>query len=287
MKPVKKETAMNQLFRVALRYARRGWPVLRIHHPVPGGCACGNPECRRYSSLPPSGRAVDELTQEVGGLTQSAEAIAAKAKTDRIATLEAKAFDCIARGREVNIELGRLFNEIKDLLLEHGEWENYFAEKFAPRGIALRTAQLYMKMACEADAVSKNASSALFPLAIDPQAQAICDATEQAQAAVVMASEQPPEKSKSQSKKRVRLDGIYRLPLYMSGDEKDATDALLESRDWYHAEIEILAFLKQLYVKYGIVNDPATQEVQAIPETDPHPGEADDAKMGDAPDAAA
>ncbi len=248
---------------------------------------------------------LDKLEQEAGDLTQSAEAVAAQGKADLIAELEAKAFDWIARGREANIELGRVFNQIKDIL-EHGSWEAYFAEKFAPRGVALRTAQLYMKMASEADAVSKNANSALFPPATDPQAQAINDATEKAQAAVAIAGGQSPETSKSEPdkkskkvrKERVRLAGIYRLPLYMTADQKDATDELRESQNWHCAEMEIMALLKRLHIKYGIVNDPAAPEVQAAPqvckrleiireepEADPYPGvAADPAHTGHEPE---
>jgi hypothetical protein len=191
--------------------------------------------------------------------------MAAKVKAYRLATLHAKAIDWIARGREANIELGRVFNEIKDLL-EHGDWESYCTEKFVPRGIALRTAQLYMQMAKEADAVSKSAKSALFPPATDPKTQAICDATEKAREAVVMAGGQSPEASKLERKKRVRLDGIYRLPLYMTGDEKDTTDELLESQNWPQAEIDIMAQLKRIHIKYGIVVDPAAHEFEAVPQ---------------------
>jgi hypothetical protein len=246
---------------------------------------------------------LDELKQEV---RQSAEAAAVQVKAELVAELEAKAFDWIARGRAANIELGRIFNQIK-YIIEHGSWETYFSEKFAPRGVALRTAQLYMKMAGEADAVSKDANVAFFPPATDPQAQAIKDATEMAQGAVAIAGGQSPEASKSNPakknkkvrKERVRLDGIYKLPLFMTGDEKDATDALLDSQDWHYAEMEITALLRQLHIKFGIVNDPAAPEVQAAPrvrrrveiisgepEADPYPGVAAGgaAHMGDGPE---
>lgn len=261
---------MNQFLQAALQYVRRGRLVLPTHP-------------------------LDNLEDESGNPTQSAEAIVAKAKAERLATLDSKAFDWIARGREANIELGRVFNEIKDIL-EHGSWEGYFAEKFAPRGIALRTAQLYMRMASEADAVSKNANSALFPPATDPQAQAISDATENARAAVI-ANGQSPETSRPRSKERVRLDGIYRLPLYMIGEDKDATDELLKSQNWYYAEIEILALLKQLHIKYGIVNDAAADETLAAsqanrrleiipegPEANTYAEAADAAHIGNAPE---
>jgi hypothetical protein len=202
--------------------------------------------------------------------TQSAEALAAKAKAERLAILETKVFDGIARGLEANIDVGRGLIEIRDNV-GHGEWEAYYAKKFAPRGIALRTAQQYMKMARDADAVSKNADSALFPPAGDPEAQAISEATEAARTAVAIAGGQLLKTSKSEIKKRVRLDGIYRLPLYITGEEKDATDELRKSKEWYYAEIEIIELLKRLHIKYGIVNDPATREVEATPPADKRP----------------
>jgi hypothetical protein len=63
-------------------------------------------------------------------------------------------------------------------------------------------------------------------------------------------------------KERIRLDGIYRLPLYMTGDEKDATDELRESPQWPRAEMEIMDLIQQLHIRYGIVNDPVVHEVQ-------------------------
>src|SRR6266566_5697678 len=89
---------------------------------------------------------LEPIKQGAGDQTQSAEAIAAQAKADLLANLEAKAFEWIARGREANIELGRVFNQLKPLV-EHGKWEPYFVATFEPRGIALRTGQEYMRMA--------------------------------------------------------------------------------------------------------------------------------------------
>ena len=191
------------------------------------------------------------------------EDLAAKAKAERLAALDESAFEWIARGRPANLELGRVFNQIKDIL-EHGEWEPYFTEKFLPLGVALRTAQDYMKMAREADAITKNANPAHFPPATDQPAQEINDATEEDKAAVAEAGEQSPEapakETKKTRKKRVRLDGIYKLPLHMTGEQKDATDALLESEKWPRAERKIMDLLRQLQIKYGFLNDSEREE---------------------------
>ena len=209
------------------------------------------------------------LEQEEGKKTQSAEEVAARAKAKLIAALESKAFFWIARGKKANIELGRVFNQIKPVA-GRGNWEDYYKTKFEPHGVLFRTAQWYMKLAREADELTKNANSALFPPATDPQAQAINVAVEQAKQTVANASDAPapsnPEpvtKPKNARKARVRLCGLYRLPLQMTGDEKDSTDQLLKSQNWRCAHMEIMALLRRLHVKYGVVADPATVTAQA------------------------
>jgi hypothetical protein len=189
--------------------------------------------------------------------------LAAKAKVDRLNALTDEAFRWIARGRPANIKLGRIFNQIKDDILNHGEWKPYFTKKFLPHGIAFRTAQDYMKLANEANKITENANSALFPPPTDHQAQEINDASEKAKVAVAAAGEQSPEvpdKETNQRKKRVRLAGIYKLPLYMTGALKDATDLFLESKKWSRTERDIMDLLRRRLKKYGFLNDSEKEE---------------------------
>jgi len=209
--------------------------------------------------------------QEAGDQTQSAEDVAAQVKANLIAELEVKAFHWIARGREANIELGRVFNQIKNLM-GHGQWERYYETTFAPQSVALRTAQLYMKMACEADELTKNANFALFPPATDPQATAVNVAVEQAERAVANATANEPAPPESEPKpkrllrkSRIRLDGLYHLPLYLTGDQKANLDALRKSPNWRGAELAIRATIDRVLMQYGYVNDPAV-EGQDAPE---------------------
>ena len=186
------------------------------------------------------------------------EDLAAEARATRLTSLDKKAFHWIDRGRKANRRLGRVFNQIKEIL-EHGEWEPYFNEKFLPRGVKFRTAQEYMKMARDADAIRENANSALFPPATDQPAREINEAGEIENARVTAARDQSPETADNETitsrKKRVRLDGIYKLPLHMTGAEKDATDALLQSKKWSRAERKIMGLLQQLHHRYGILNN--------------------------------
>ena len=122
-----------------------------------------------------------------------------------------------------------------------------------------------MKMAVEADACLPGAKSALFPPATDAQAQAISDATENARAEVAIAGGQSTATSNTRSKKRIRLDRTYNLPLYMTGDQKDATDALRKSEGWLGVETEILAVLTRCCITYGITGDEADREVDGGP----------------------
>jgi hypothetical protein len=207
-----------------------------------------------------------KLEQGAGEKNLSAEAVAAEANKARLGVLEALAFDWIARGREANIELGRVFIQIKEIV-GYGKWEEYYEATFAPYSVALRTAQLYMKMACEADEAKRNANLALFPPADDPQATAVIAASEQAKQDVANAAHCAPEPAapkpgKRPRKSRLRLDGIYRLPLFLTGEQKDHLDELRKSQNWRGAELEILATIKRLFVKYGLANPPEPLESQ-------------------------
>jgi hypothetical protein len=253
----------NRNLHKALRFVRRGWTVLPWHAEKASRCSCGDLECRnvgQHTLLEVAGRAVDKAEQERTEPTQSAESIADKAKAEHLAALDVQAFHWIARGREANRELGRIFNEIKSIL-KHGEWEPYFENTFRKHGIALRTAQDYMRLAGEPDRAS-HADPALFPPATDPQAQSINDATENARAAVVTANEQSPETSKSKNKTRVRRDGIYKLPLSMTGQDMTIADELRGSPNWPDAEMEIITFLQRLHIKYVTYPEAAPDAAQ-------------------------
>ncbi len=153
-----------------------------------------------------------------------------KLKAER-AALEKCAFALLTRRRELRVELGKTFIRIK-ATLEHGHWKSYFAETFAS-SIHLRTAQRYMDLVRtqEADANSKSDTESLFPLAKDPQAVQTRAATAKAKAEVG-----------PQWKEKIRLDDIF----------KRLTRALVNSPDWHKALREIIALLKQLYLKFGI-----------------------------------
>lgn len=162
------------------------------------------------------------------------------------------------RGHQANIELGRVFNQIK-ALLKHGEWKPYFGETFVPRGIPLRTATEYMRLAREHDEITKKADSALFPPATDAQATEINTAAEEAKQEVASAAADQTESAESQSgptlrKSRPRLDGLYRLPLFLTGKQKDNLDALRNSENWADAALEITTTIDELCIRYGLVD---------------------------------
>lgn len=75
-------------------------------------------------------------------------------------TAEAKVW--IQRGHDANVEAGRIFRKLKDML-GHGNWQRHFQKHFAPMGVALRTAREWMAMAKREDAEPKTADSADLP----------------------------------------------------------------------------------------------------------------------------
>ncbi len=189
---------------------------------------------------------MDNLTESDEAATQSAkDVVAAEQIEDRIAELDATAFRWLARRREANIEIGRAFNELKKIL-GHGQWQPHFDEKFA-KWIKLRTAERYMKRARKADADAKNDKLTIFKRASDEDAEEIRKATQQARAEMAAASVQKKENKDSRH--------IYKLPLRMTADEKQATQTLQTLPDWPRAEKEILALLRRLRIKYGVGRD--------------------------------
>jgi len=186
---------------------------------------------------------------------RNAEDVAFYRTAYRIAALEAEAFDRIARGHEANVELGRVFNQIK-ALLRHGEWKPYFAKKFAPRGIPLRTATAYMGLAREADERTKKADSALFPPATDPQAVAIREATEKQRRDVAKAKpESTYEASASTESKdekpRTSLC-MCRLQIRVTEKQRAHISALWRSEHRALADTQVIDLLTTLCSKYEI-----------------------------------
>jgi hypothetical protein len=226
--------------------------------------------------------------------TDDAEAVAQDA-TDTERTMRiAVARSFLARGLRANLEAGRAYNDLKPLFA-HGEWIPFLKAEAALFGLSFRTLQEYMRMANEADERAKKEIPAFFPPATDPENQAINDATEQAQGAVDEAIQRSAEVSMPEHnrevdrprRKRVRLGGTYRLPLFLTGDQKDNVDTLRNIPDWPEAELAIIATLERLFVRYGIVSGPDSLEPQQDPQvgtiifeerkTDLRPGAATDA----------
>ncbi len=165
-------------------------------------------------------------------------------KEVRIAKLDAKAFHWLARGHNANIEVGRVFNELKDIL-DHGEWQRHFMEAFAPCGITLRTAENYMKAAREADLKIEKVSN--FKSAADRGARKVRCATERAQAEVGASS----GRRAKQDNISVERPALYRLPLQMSGAQMDECDKLQKLPEWPRLEEKITDLLRQLWIDYG------------------------------------
>jgi hypothetical protein len=225
---------------------------------------------------------LDKLEREGEEKNLIAEIVAAEAKEACLFDLNAKAFRFILRGQEANIELGRVFNQIK-ALVGHGNWRAYYEATFAPAGVAFRTAQEYMRLANEADAIQKNANSALFPPATDPQAVAVNAASEQAKqdvarATAVAAATAPTvaKPARKTRKSRLRLNGSYNLPLFLTGEQKDNLDELRKSQNWRGAELAIIATIERLFVQYGLVNPPEPSEFRPTGVLQTAPDEPDE-----------
>jgi hypothetical protein len=164
-------------------------------------------------------------------------------KAEQLATLKAKVWerirvgqDLAKRGRKANIEIGRALNELKSRV-GHGHWKDFYVTNFGSSGIAERTARTWMKMARrEPNAISKTAESAVLPKPMAPNAKAICDANEKAEAKA--------KEDYDREKGKLQLDAMF----------KNLTRQLVKSPDWLNAQREIFTALKALCTKFGIAN---------------------------------
>lgn len=191
---------------------------------------------------------------------RNAEDVASYRKSHRIAELEERADQWIKRGREANIELGRVFILLKELV-GHGRFEKYYEQKFGrPYGIAFRTAQVYMQLARKEDEQAKCADPALFPPATDRQAVAIRGATEKARLAVADADQHSSDESitsvdacsGNDSEKPVSSMCTCRLYIRMTKDQRDSISALWKSEHKHVAEVEVTNYLMDLCAKYDV-----------------------------------
>jgi hypothetical protein len=178
-------------------------------------------------------------TAPLSGLGKGVRRAATDHMQDRVAALDAKVFQGIARGREANIEVGRALNELKKIL-GHGKWQRHFAETFASNGLTMRTAQRYMQLA-EDESDPKIAKMAVFRPAKDPEAVKVRNATEKAKAEADGAVRPLP-----------RPKQIYQLALHLSMDERNAADKLWISSYRHHAEKRIIDLLRQLFIEFRI-----------------------------------
>jgi hypothetical protein len=124
-----------------------------------------------------------------------------------------------------------------------------------------------MRLARRADEATKSADAGLFVSATDPQGNAVSGAVKQAKQDVADAAGPiGTPKSPRKPRQRVVLDGLYRLPLLLTGDQKDCLEELRKSANWRGAQMAIIATLDRLFIQCGIVNDLANAERQGSAE---------------------
>ncbi len=157
---------------------------------------------------------------------------------DERAVLEARVFKLITYRRNVRIQLGRTFIQLKNLT-KHGNWKNYFEQVFATSGMSLRSAERCMKMAAEEEE-SENDKLSIFKNATDSQAGAIRSATAAAVSEVAAAA-----------KRIIPRKPNFQLPLFLTSEEQWATRRLLKSVNWPSAELEITKCLRRVLVKFS------------------------------------
>jgi hypothetical protein len=170
-----------------------------------------------------------------------------------IAEIEKEAIEWIGRGREANVELGRRFIRLKDLV-SHGNFKAYYEAKFGtPYGIKLRTAQSYMSMARKADEKAEGAGLALFPPATDPHAVAVREAAERARQGVAHAA---PDSSSDSASNDAEAPAnsicIFRPYIRMTKEQRDTVVQLWKSEHRHSVDSDVTDYLLRLCEKYDV-----------------------------------
>jgi hypothetical protein len=148
----------------------------------------------------------------------------------KLAKLVESTFQLIARRREVRIELGQNFLQIKKSV-GRGNWKSFFEKTFAAH-VSWRTAQRYINQARKATADAQKRQSVAFPRATDSEAEDIRKAAENAQADVGDAERRSPP--------------VYRLALHLNVEDRNDVIKLWKSRRRSSSEKRVINLLKQL-----------------------------------------
>jgi hypothetical protein len=196
--------------------------------------------------------------EESEAITPTAEALGQRVSAERLLKLTSRARTALAKGAAANLEAGRAYNELKPLF-KHGTWIPFLEAEAAQFGISVRTIQDHMARAKRDDEQLKNAESALFTPATDQWASEMNAAGEIAAQAVAAAiggdAERPaPNKSRPARAGKVRLDGNFKLRLWLTVDQQDAVTELMKLESWPQAQQALVETLDELIVLHGIVN---------------------------------
>lgn len=212
----------------------------------------------------------------IAQLKVNAEDLTEKANVDEANTLLIEGRRGLADTSRGTLVAGRAYNKLKTMF-KKGAWLPWLAVEGTRTGHSIRSIQQYMKAAKEADA--ENEKLRVLPKATDAQAVAIRTAGAQAAQRVADAitatdlrsGTAEPRTKKPPRKSPPRLDGMYHLPLNMTGAEKDATDQLVASPKWPIMEAAIMAFLRRLHAaaritrKIATIPDVAKKAVDSVP----------------------
>lgn len=185
----------------------------------------------------------------------SAEILADAVKKKQVCNLERTLDNALARGRAANLIAGTALINLKPLV-DPGKWLPLLTSKATQFGVTVRTLQNYMAAARKEDE-AKNEKVSFSP-ATDEQATEIKNADERAKQEYNAEPKSEPNKTQTTKRKPIRLAGIgiYRLPLLLSGDKRDALDELRQSQNWPVASKYILATVDRVLQQFGYTPGP-------------------------------
>jgi hypothetical protein len=179
--------------------------------------------------------------------------------------LEAEMRACWKRGEGWQVEFGLLLYKYRKAVA-HGQWIKFLKSEF---GLHRQTAWRWITAATEHYNLPPLSDEVNEPDEPNPLPEKIAKAIKEHKEKIAKAPRKP----------NIRLNGSYKLPLWLTAEQADNLDALRKGPNWTGAQMAIIATIDHMVVQYGIVNpDPIqpTAKLPVLPAPKPYVASDDD-----------
>ncbi len=184
--------------------------------------------------------------------TSAPNVLTQEEKDKLTAALEVEIVACLNRGKEWRLECGLLLYKYKPLVPSR-KWQEFLRDKC--EDLHRQTAWRWITAATEHYNLPPLSDEVNEPDEPNPLPEKIAKAIKEHKEKVAKAPRKPD----------IRGDGSYKLPLWLTAEQKDNLDALRKGPNWTGAQMAIIATIDHMVVQYGIVNPDPIQPAAKLP----------------------